>query len=104
MGSSLFMQWLKAVQELREKKVQEKLCPTCGKGTISYLYIGDEITKFGVLKAWCSNCMTGIYMTRVKALPTEKNFVSLNQPNDIRLKNIPQFKELTPASKKRNTA
>ena len=73
----MYGDWLNLVSKLAEH-LDEVFCPNCGKHMINYLYIGDEKTRMGYLQIWCESCLTGIYVSRVKA-PEEAKMIFFDQ-------------------------
>lgn len=69
--------WIKLIPQIvgdLDNIVQVK-CPCCEKQGIEYVYIGDEETRVGYLQIWCSECLKGIYVSRVVA-PDKARFVT----------------------------
>lgn len=93
--SNDFKIWIKNVQELTSKKVNNKVCPNCSKGNIEYIYIGDKNEKIGYLQAWCNVCRKGIYCSRVK-IPDGVDIISYDDKDNIKLKAIPVYEQIMP--------
>jgi hypothetical protein len=61
-----YLDWLKTLPEF-DANYASAACPNCGiKGALKYQYFGFPHGHFGWKLVWCSNCHTGISMSRVK--------------------------------------
>lgn len=70
-------------------------CPRCGQNSVDMQYVGDPDTRIGYLDVWCSSCLHGIHLSRVK-VPLSANMLTFETPNEQITKKIPNFKQETP--------
>lgn len=80
----MYKLWLMASANIAKniKDVDNVHCPTCGRKTLDYLYIGDKKTKIGYLHVWCHHCFNGISVSRVK-IPEGAKMLSFNTQKDL---------------------
>jgi hypothetical protein len=87
-NSRLRHAWLRAIASVA-KQAEPAICPSCGRGPISFRYIGDPATRVGYVLVWCPLCNTGIRISRAEA-PLHVELV----PFDGDISDIPDFREV----------
>lgn len=70
-------------------------CPRCGQNSVDMQYVGDNETRVGYLDVWCSSCLHGIHISRVK-VPLNANMLTFETSNEQIARRIPSFKQETP--------
>lgn len=76
------------------KDVSNVNCPTCGRKTLDYLYIGDKKTKTGYLQVWCHHCLNGISIDRVR-IPEGAKMLPFDTQEDLD-EVVPRYNRITP--------
>ena len=76
------------------KDINNINCPTCGRKTLDYLYIGDKKTKIGYLQVWCHHCSNGIHISRVK-IPEGAKMLPFDTAKDLN-EIVPRYNHITP--------
>lgn len=88
-----FSSWLKLSADISSniQKKEVNKCPICQSETVDFQYVGDTDTRIGFLDIWCTSCMNGIHISRVKA-PESANILTFN---DEKVKaRIPDFNQV----------
>jgi hypothetical protein len=91
--NELFKRWLDLGYDLSNKSKLQ--CPSCGKSTIDYQYVGDPETRIGYLDIWCAACLRGIHVSRVK-VPKEASMLSFKTDLATVAARIPKFTWVVP--------
>jgi hypothetical protein len=88
-----FKRWLDLGWNLSNNR--DLQCPSCGKHTIDYQYVGDPETRIGYLDIWCTSCLHGIHVSRVK-VPGETPMLSFKTDPSTIAARIPKFTWVVP--------
>ncbi|MBI4852013.1 MAG: hypothetical protein HY819_09475 [Acidobacteria bacterium] len=87
--------WLNIAAKIAENHISLSImCPSCDKATIDFQYVGNPESKIGYLDVWCKGCLQGIHISRVK-IPDNISFLPFDTPEEVFLKRIPNFKEVS---------
>ena len=100
MGSAAFTsweKWLEAYQAYYEKPSDgtSVACPKCGFHLLNLVYKGYPESGVGYASFWCSECLTGISISRCQ-VPTGARFISLGVPPEERAAIIPDYVLVVP--------
>lgn len=84
--------WLKLAGTIADNlpSIPSLKCPNCGLPSVDYQYVGDDTTKRGFLCIWCTSCLHGKHISRVR-IPLQANFISIDAHEEIK-KRIPNIK------------
>lgn len=95
----MFDEWLNVFKQLHGALPNSVsvACPSCGKETAEWQYVGDLESRIGYLCIWCPECLEGIQLSRVKA-PDSVELLSFDTPLDELEARIPNFKQIQPVS------
>lgn len=87
--------WLSLTAKLIDNfdNMRELECPNCKAHEIDYLYIINEHDRIGYIHIWCSNCLTGIYISRARA-PLNAKTILFGQVDELK-KLVPEYKIIT---------
>ncbi|MER6418671.1 hypothetical protein [Streptomyces sp. NPDC001137] len=59
--------WLALLPAMTGERQGQPSCPRCGHADLHARYIVDRETRIGYLLMWCSVCLHGISVSRVRA-------------------------------------
>lgn len=82
--------WLHLISDFTGTAVF-KPCPNCGEANIAFQFVGDEVSKAGHLYIWCSSCLHGIHVSRVK-IPVGVPALPYDIPDEELRKVVPKYK------------
>jgi hypothetical protein len=88
-----FSRWLKLSADISSNPHTNIVhhCPECQSDAIDFQYVGDAASRVGFLAIWCTNCLNGIHVSRVKA-PESATLLAFD---DVAIKDrIPAFKQV----------
>jgi hypothetical protein len=89
----IFKKWLHLGENLI--KGQPIICPTCNKATIDFQYVGDPTKKVGYLDIWCSSCLNGIHISRVR-IPDNVSLLNIGDNSGKISSRIPHYTQILP--------
>lgn len=89
--------WLEAYQEYHKKPSDgaSAACPNCGFRLLNLIYAGYPGSGVGYASFWCSECLTGISISRCQ-VPTDARFISLGVSLEERAAIIPDYVLVAP--------
>lgn len=95
----MFQNWINLYKQMQEPtfKKGELVCPECGSHSVDFQYVGDEVERIGYLDIWCSTCKNGVHFSRV-SIPEGVDFISFDEPDEIVVGRIPDFKQVAPST------
>lgn len=64
-------------------------CPRCGLPKVDFQYVGDKSTRVGFLCVWCTSCLHGTHISRVK-IPPQADILSKDSLEEVK-KRIPNL-------------